>query len=524
MRPACQVFAPGSDRIYPRTRRTGNPGDPAARVRHDEPVNGSTERELTSLLANAVTDPAPTTTTLVMARLAALSGPGWLRLDESARRPHPGQAPLDTAAGWPPVLAGGGSEVGVVAASMCRDGRSREAAVAVLARAAGPVAAAALAVRIADWVPEVSAAASAALATRTGPGDAVAIIAVLLALRHRQRGRQAAAGYLAGIAAGPAATLEALAAPGDRGRRLWALRALAARGLLAAGALTARAMRDPDPVVALWCARRLASPSGGLPPAIGPRLLGSARAGVRAFAAGHLDDDQLTAQTLRGLLLDRSGAVRSVARWRWKRQYQDPGPVYRATLDSATRPRQVAAALHGLDEDHDDCLPAAAVPFLAHPSPAVRRAAAQAIAHSAQADDIPHYLVPLLLDNSAKVAATALRHVRGHALPASVPAALDAAGTARSRLTALSIRQHSGTWNRVHADLTAISSHDPGLAEAGRADLLAWLQHGAATSYGNPSPAQAAEIAGLLATGKLSTKQRREIAFTSGIRMPAAGS
>jgi hypothetical protein len=74
-------------------------------------------------------------------------------------------------------------------------------------------------------------------------------------------------------------------------------------------------------------------------------------------------------------------------------------------------------------------------------------------------------------------------------VPASVLASLDAADTARSRRIALSIRQYSGTWNRIHADLTAINGHDRGPAEAARTDLLAWLQHGAATSYGKPSPA-----------------------------------
>ncbi len=459
-----------------------------------------------------------------MARLAGLSGPGWLRLDESARRPYAGQSPLDAVPSWRLVLASGSAPAGLAAASMCRDGRVREAAVAALARTPGPVAAAALAVRAADWVPEVGSAALAALAGRTGPGDAAAIIPVLLALRHRRRGRQPAAGYLAGIAAGPAVTLEALAAPGGRARRLWALEVLASRSLLATDVLAARAMRDPDPVVALSCARRLASSDGGLPPETGRQLLGSARAGVRAFAAGHLGDDQLTIQALRGLLLDRSGAVRSVARWRWRRQYGDPGPVYRATLGGTARPRQIAAALRGLDDDHDNSLPAVAVPFLSHPNPAVRRAAAQAIGRRADADNTQHHLVPLLLDSSGKVAATALRHVRGQALPASVLATLDAAGTARSRRIALAIRQYSGTWNRVHADLAAINGHDAGLADAARTDLLAWLRCGAATSYGKPSPAQTAEIAGLLATGKLSQQQRREVAFVAGIRLPATAS
>jgi len=127
----------------------------------------------------------------------------------------------------------------------------------------------------------------------------------------------------------------------------------------------------------------------------------------------------------------------------------------------------------------------------------------------------------LLLDSSGKVAAAALRHVRGHAVPASVLASLDAAGTPRSRRVALSIRQDAGTWDRVHADLAALSGQDPDLAAAARTDLLAWLRHGAATSYGKPGASQAAGIARLLATPKLSGRQRREIAFAAGFREPS---
>jgi hypothetical protein len=179
--------------------------------------------------------------------------------------------------------------------------------------------------------------------------------------------------------------------------------------------------------------------------------------------------------------------------------------------------RQIAAALQGLDEDHADCLPGAAVPFLAHHSPRVRRAAAQAVGRHASADRILEHLAPLLLDSSGAVVAAALRYVRGNAVPASVLASLDA-GTPRSRRVALSIRQDRGVWDRIHADLTALGGQDPGLAEAARTDLLAWLQHGAATSYGRPSANQGAEIARLLATPKLSSRQRREIAFVAGIR------
>jgi hypothetical protein len=343
------------------------------------------------------------------------------------------------------------------------------------------------------------------------------IVPVFLALRHRVRGRQQAVSYLASLAAGPPDTLAALAAASGRACRLWALQAQAERGVLPAGVLADRAMRDPDPVVALWCAQALAGPTQALP-AAGLRLLGSARPAVRAFATGHLSDAQLTRPAVRELLLDRSGAVRSMARWRWSQQWGAPTPVYQSVLAGPGTPGHIAAALQGLDEDHDESLPETAVPFLTYSSPRVRRAAAQAVGRHASEDSVAGYLVPLLLDSSAKAAATALRHLHGHVLPAGVLASLDSAGTPRSRRIALSIRQHSGRWNRVHADLTAVNGPDPDLAEVGRTDLLAWLQHGAATSYGTPTAAQAADIAALLATPLLTDRQRREIAFVAGIR------
>jgi hypothetical protein len=479
-------------------------------------------RTLVAALADVVTEADRGNASVVMAQLAGLNGHGWLRLDELARRPHWswGQSPLDNVADWEPVLTAGTCVAGLVAASMCRDGRVREAAVNALGRARTPLAAAALAVRVADWVPEVRSAAWAAVSARTGASDAAAIVPVVLALKPRVRGRETVASYLAKIAGGPTVTMQALATADDRACKLWALEALQQRSLLTAAVLADRAMRDPDPVVALWCARSLAGPSGELPTADGLRLLGSARARVRALAVGRLSDDQLTRQALQELLLDRSASVRSVARWRWRRQYGAPGTVYRSALADAGRPSQIAAALAGLDEERDDALPAAAVPFLTHQSPKVRRAAAQAIGHHADARTAIEHLVPLLGDSSGKVAAVALRHLHGYALPASVLATLNAAGTPRSRRIALSIRQHSGTWSRVHADLAAINGHDRDLADAAQGDLLAWLQHGAATSYGWPDAEQAAEISRFLATSKLSDRQRREIAFIAGIRLP----
>jgi len=456
------------------------------------------------------------------AELAGLTGRGWLYVDELARRSSWRHTPVDFVADWRPFLATDAAVGGVVVASMCRDGRIREAAVQVLSGLRDPVASAALAVRVADWVPEVAGLARTAVSVRTGPREAAAIVPVYLALGKRIRGRQPAARYLADLAEGAAGTLEALAVDGDRACRLWALGALKARGLTPADVLAGRAMRDTDPVVALWCAQALAGPSGDLPALEGQPLLGSARAGVRAFAAGHLRSGELPVQALRDLLFDRSAAVRSVARWRWRQQHGDPRAVYRAALACPGPAGHVTAALAGLDEDHDASLPGAAVPFLTHPSPRVRRTAAQAVARHTDPGGTVQLLVPLLSDPSAKVTAAALRYLRGHALPASVLADLDAVGSPRSRRIALSIRQQSGSWPRVCADLAAMAGADPDLAEAGRTDVLSWLQHGAATSYGGPTAAQAEQITALLATPRLSEHQRRDIAFVAGIPITAA--
>ena len=253
-----------------------------------------------------------------------------------------------------------------------------------------------------------------------------------------------------------------------------------------------------------------------------PGPVAAAALAVRAFALEHLDDDLLPREVLRGMLADRSGMVRAVARWRWARAGQDPGPVYRELL-AAPRPRPVAAALDGLDDLGDDSLPEAARPFLAHPSPRVRYAAVHAVGRHSPPGDLPARLSPALRDESGKVAGAALRYLRGYRLAPAVLEELDAAGTRRSRLTALAIRQRLSPWDRVGADLAAIGDPDPELARTGRADLLSWLRRDAATAYGRPSAEQAALIAARLAASPLTSEQRREMAFVTGIRPEPPG-
>jgi len=160
---------------------------------------------------------------------------------------------------------------------------------------------------------------------------------------------------------------------------------------------------------------------------------------------------------------------------------------------------------------------------VAHPSPRVRYAAVHAVGRHSPPGDLPARLSPALRDESGKVAGAALRYLRGYRLAPAVLEELDAAGTRRSRLTALAIRQRLSPWDRVGADLAAIGDPDPELARTGRADLLSWLRRDAATAYGRPSAEQAALIAARLAASPLTSEQRREVAFVTGIRPEPPG-
>lgn len=448
--------------------------------------------------------------------LARLDGRDWIRLDDAARPWFTG-SPLAPIQDWPALLADPDLP-GAVAGSMHQDGRVRQLAVQVLNPMPGPVPAAALAVRTADPVLPVRTGAWQGISSRTEPVELAAIVSVLLLLLDRRRSRHQAYAYLAGLAGGAPDLLVVLSGTGDRSTRLWALAALERRRLLTRSGLTARAERDPDPMVALWCARHLVT-DDRLPDGIAGRLFSSARAVVRAFAVTHAPAADLTPDRLQALLLDRSGAVRSVSQGRWTRLRGDPAPVYRAVLaTSGTTARRRAAALQGLDDltsvdalDH-------AVALIADPSPRVRLIVAGIIGRRGTGDDLTRYLHRLLQDEASKVVTAAVKYSRrAGTVPAGTLDRLDRDGTARSRRIALSLRQSQGSWNRVEADLRAIGGDDAELAGQAGTDLGNWLQHGAATAYGRPAPDQARRLATLLQAPAVTAGHRQAISGLAGL-------
>src|SRR5258708_40129794 len=93
-------------------------------------MSGDAIGALVAALADVVIEGNRGKAALIMAQLAELNGPGWLRLDELARRPcwSSRQSPLDDVAACEPVLTAGTSVAGLVGAPLCRAGRGRGAA------------------------------------------------------------------------------------------------------------------------------------------------------------------------------------------------------------------------------------------------------------------------------------------------------------------------------------------------------------------------------------------------------------
>lgn len=470
--------------------------------------------------------------------LEALHGDQWMRLDELARRIESDILLPGTARGtaWP---ASGAvpHPLAAIAASMSRDGRVRERAVELLADSRGPAVAAAVAVRCDDWVPNVAERAAATLDRYDDAPEVAAVVGVMLRLIHRRRGSSTASNYLTGLRDGEPDQLRALTWVGERACRVWALSAARARDLLSPDDLLDRALRDPDPPIALWCARQLIRRSAdGDQVLVDPaRLLDSRRAIVRAIAVELLPDADLLHKDgdrprLERLLLDPSGGVRILARWRWTRAAGAPTTVYRAALDDATskhgpgRITRVVAALEGLSEcSRDDAVPDARK-LVADPSPRVRAAAVRVLGRALRRMWVDvDVLLPVLDDPANRVAALAVRYLRDRAgeIPAETVERLAASARTRDRFTALRFRQRLGAWERVRRNLMAMSDPDPEIRNLGRSDLLAWLQNGAASTYGRPSPEQrgdmAAALADAAAQGQLTEKQVREIAFVSGL-------
>ncbi|MEU6171185.1 hypothetical protein ABZ832_04600 [Streptantibioticus parmotrematis] len=434
----------------------------------------------------------------------------WLDLDRAARdpsaRPGPGPAapaatlvtPRAGARGHPSPTARDGELLRLLLDSFDRDGRRRQDAVEHLARAGGPIAAVALALRADDWVPAVRDRAVAALLAHVAPDEAAAAVRVLARLERRGRAGEALAAYRTVLAEPERRrTVRRLAAEPDPYARRFGMALALELGEYVRGDLARAALHDHDQVCRELCAQALLE----LDPDQAGRLMWARSAGVRELAVAALPDD-VPAARLVAPLADRSRTVRAQARWKLYRRGEPPVEVYRRQLrrcGRTTHPRLVAGLAAGLGE----CGDAADLPMLAvlaeDPSwaPVIRRAAVRALGRLAAGPpprprrpretpdargqgpgpDVARVLRAAVGDPAAGVAREALDALAatGTADPATLRAALERPESPVWR-AALRATQALDRLDRLELLLRAACDARPQVAERARARVHTWLR------------------------------------------------
>ncbi|GAA3797068.1 hypothetical protein [Amycolatopsis tucumanensis] len=395
------------------------------------------------------------------AEVAAMAGASprlWLAVDDGARRHPQGHR-------------------GVLARALGRDGRLREAALTRLdERIALPV----LAIRAADWVPQVRERARRECLRHLfrDPMTAVDLFPFACLLRPRVQGEWLAV-TLEGMLRTPEVRSAALASPDVLTRR-----AVYASGRADVGELTA-GLRDADLKIRLTCAQALA---GSTDPEVLRLLRGSGTAALRAQAIRDPAD-------ARPALADPASLVRAYAQFVLRRAGEDPAPHYRELVAAAASPGAVA----GLGETGTEADGALLLPLLADPRPKVRAETVRALRRLRVVPAAR--LAPLLSDPSPRVARQVVLALRGCAAEideAALHGMLDPGQPAHRRRNAFQLLSARDTWTRLALDLRLLLGPDEPLRETARTDLSNWFAHGSATTYTAPRGERAAELRDLV--------------------------
>ncbi|GAB2986248.1 hypothetical protein GCM10017788_08290 [Amycolatopsis acidiphila] len=408
----------------------------------------------------------------------AMAGAGpelWLAVDEAVRR------------WW--KLPGGQRPAEIVLRALSRDGYIRETAIADTGRLDERLALPVLAIRAADWVPQVREAARRACLSHLArdPMAALTLLPIASRLRRRAHGEWLAATLGETLARTPEVLTAALVSPERLTRR-----AAYATGGLGPGRLKA-GLRDADLPIRLSCAKALA---GSEDPEVRQLLRTSGTAALRALAIRNRDD-ALAALT------DRSSLVRAHAQLALRRGGEDPAVHYRKVPG--------ADAVAGLGETGTDSDAPALLPFLGHERPGVR---AETIRALRRLRCIPRTeLVALLVaDPAPRVARQAMLSLLGCAELIDERTLLDLLDGDRRHL-AHRLLCARDTWTRVVVDLRLALDPAQPLRENALRDLRNWLTHQSARSYTSPGGTRAGELAQLVARAEplLGARQVRHL-------------
>ncbi|WP_240762482.1 hypothetical protein [Micromonospora sp. HM134] len=409
----------------------------------------------------------------------------------------------------------------LVIAGCHRDGRIREVAVAHLADHPHPAALAVLALRTVDWVAEVRQRARGAIQSwlSSSQGSLTQFAEMAFALCGRGEG-----GWLVERVEGvlrdlPLDGLEPLLIARDRRTRRAAYRAATTRGLLSVRRLTAAAMKDDDLPIRALCAR--AAVESATSPAQLRGLLVSRTALVRAEAL-----QAVTAvgdlRAAEAALPDRHPLVRAIAQGAFRRSGADPADSYR--LLAGWEP-PAPGAIAGLGETGDAEDAGLVRRWLAHPRSRGRVEAVRALRRLGVTGLAE--LVPLLRDESGAVTrqvVVALRHDLGILDPGMLQALLGLGNAPHVRFAGYRLLRAGNAWQRLTINLRLLDDPDDRLRGSARADLTAWLDRQAATTYHGPSRERATELDKLIEHARpiLGEHKVRLLRFHAGLPQQAA--
>jgi hypothetical protein len=468
--------------------------------------------DLVTHMARAATDVRPDAWAAGSRLLEQLDGRAWLLVDQAARSySYVTGTPVSGAKGWM------GAEVtestGFVAAvtSLHADGRIRQRATVVLEKLDGLVPATALAVRLLDHVPQVREAAQTALVANVDGHNASAVLGVLLAGRGRQYAGSALASVRTALLARvPEAELVAtLLGDHNRDVRRWAFSVGHERNVLPPERLLSAVHSDPDQWVRAVCAEWLVATAE---PAQLRELLVASTVEARLVALTRLSDEALTDEELLPLL--------EQARWRARRRNIDVGSWYRSQLDQPGRPaRTLAGCLEGLASVGGPGDLDTFAEHLHHRGARVRAAAVTGVSAHAPREVAIAALKPVLLDASSRVASIAARALARGFAPPETAAVAWASPQPWSRQAAWRMSRAAGNWDRVEADLRAVTDPDQQVASLGNAGIRTWLETTAATTWAKLSDAQQGRIRDLLTTGQVDPTTSRSVAFHARIKL-----
>jgi hypothetical protein len=394
-----------------------------------------------------------------LAWLGRLPSADYLHLDNAARDKGSHGAAF---AGRPDPAEETG--LGAFLASMHSDGYLREKALPHLRGDAG---ASLLAIRTADHVPWVRSAARALLLN--GQYSETRVLGVLLTVRDRLHAGDLVDHFTGKLTPEQFAILRH---SDERALRRWAYQ----QSRLTIAELEAGAL-DNDQWLRAWCADSLAQQANA---DLAPHLLTSRFAETRMAALLRLPDE---------LLPD--------------------GQLYRE-IGQRTDARVYGLTATGGPED---------LPFvtaqLADHRPAVRVAAAKAVAAWTNGEERARLLGPLLLDTSSKVVGTVVPGLAE--LPRTTTAGALAAALSSdqpwSRRGVMRVELSRQSWYALEVILQLVVDPDPELAALANVTLTNWLGSNAAAGQHLPAQDQRDRLRRLVVSAELNSTLTREIVF-----------